>query len=410
LFQGERAVPEFFESRKLRYEIHTLSEKRWQIAEIVDDGRSAHCERINRSEFEEVERGVLDKANALLAAGEFEAVRVLREREREDGFATTSEIFFREASAGKGEAPVTVSRYDGPMSPCATPEELYSRRACKVIGISLRAYLDRQLITALELVHFYPYIRKLNDCGSLVQAALHQTATAQVRTSGGDLKTRLDELQNLIAAVETNARDAMAERRLPVIAEGQLDTFAECIKARYEGAARRFFTVVAIARHFQGSQSTLAKLDFALDALVGKAPDAMAPLLDEFAAGCLDGSQLVMDLLGHQPNLAAALLALAALARGDTAADNGGAPSTKLRSLIAAGRLPLVVDGLWDRIAREFSRGRPLSRQDDKQEWDVLIKTADELLAVSPEAHKGAIVEAVTLRKRRIREAALLGD
>src|ERR1700722_15028168 len=127
-------MPEFFESRRLKYEIHKLSDKRWQLAEVLGDGRDEHDGRWGRTEFEEVERNVLGRANALLATGEVQAVKVLRERERDDGFTTTSEIFFKE-STGKTEAPATVSAYDGPIPVCAAAGDLYRRDACKIIGV-----------------------------------------------------------------------------------------------------------------------------------------------------------------------------------------------------------------------------------------------------------------------------------
>lgn len=408
-------MPEFFESRRIRYEIHKLCDKRWQIAEIVGDGREERPKHYGRSDFEEVERGVLGKANALLAAGEVQAVRVVRERERDDGFTTSSEIFFREATGGKTEAPATVSRYDGPIALCAAPSDLYSRDACKVIGVLLRTYLDRQFITALELLHFSPYIRKLNDSYFLVQGALHQVATAQAKATGSELKTRVQALHEFIAAVESKAREAMAEKRLPAIEGGDFKRLADRMAARYDGEQRRFFTSVAIARHFQGSQSFLARLEFVLDLLPGDLPEDMRRLLDEIAAGCLDSSQLVMDLLGHKPNLATALVALSDLARGQggvggpgEAGGTGAAP--KLRDLIAAGHLPLAADSLWDRILRELARGRPLSRTDDKQEWNLMIRTSDRLLADCPAERKSAIAEHFKTRMRRFRDAALLRE
>ncbi len=400
------AMPQFFESRKLRYEIHKQWEKRWEIAEIINDGRERN-RPFTRSDFEAVERQVLAAANALLNSGEVDAVRVLRERERDDGFLTTSEIFFREASGGRPEPPVTVSRYDGAVLPCVMPNDLYARPACKVIGALLRSYLDKHCLTALELLHFHPYIRKLNDSYSLVQGAIHQAATAQAKI-GGTVKERAAALHALIAAAESKARDAMAEKRLPVIEEGAIAAFVERIAARYPEADRQFYMAVALARHFQGSQSLLAKLDFALEALAGEPPREMAQLLDELAAGCLDSSQLVMDLLGHQSNLAEALTSLAELAAGQGETTSGAAATAKLRSLIAAGRLPVVAEGLWDRIVREFSRGRPLSRAGEKREWDLLLQTADRLEAACPGEYKAAIGEAAKLRIRRIRDAALL--
>ena len=226
-------MPEFFEARKLRYEIHKQHEKRWEIAEAIQDGREGFTRKFNKEDFEKLEQQVLVKANALLA-GDVAAIRVLRERERNDGFLLVTEIFFRQSS-GKVEAPLTVTRYDGSVEPCSAAEELYGRPACKAIGVLLRGYLDRQFLTALELLHFHPYIRKLYDGNfGLVQGAVHQVATVQTK-AGGTVKARAEALHKFIAEIERKARDAMAEKRVPNLEDGDVGRFVERIKARYEG-------------------------------------------------------------------------------------------------------------------------------------------------------------------------------
>src|SRR5262249_34256542 len=153
---------------------------------------------------------------------------------------------FREATGGKSEAPVTVNRYDGAVALCAAPADLYARPSCKVIGVLLRGYLDKQFITALELLHFHPYIRKLNDSYSLVQGALHQVVSAQVKAAGDDVKSRTQLLLGLIDQVERQARDAMAEKRLPAIEGGDFRRFFERMAARFESEQLRFHVMVGI--------------------------------------------------------------------------------------------------------------------------------------------------------------------
>jgi hypothetical protein len=401
-----KGMAEFFESRKLRYEIHTRFEKRWQIAEIVGDGREG-LSRFGRTDFEEVERAVLGKANTLLASGEVEAVRVTRDRVRADGFTTTSEIFFKEVIGGKSEPPLTVGRHDGAMPLCEGAADLYARPACKVIGVLLRSFLDRQFITALELLHFHPYIRKLNESYSVIQGAVHQVATSQAKVAGEDLKTRTNKLHGLIEAVESRAREAASVKNLPTIEGVDARGFADRMAARYQGNECRYFTTVALARHFQGSSNVVVRLDLALDLLPGEQSPDLRALWDAFAADCLDSSQLVVDLLGHQPNLAAALGALSDLASGQ---DGPGAPDdsvAKLRRLIGDGLLPMTVDALWDRILRELNRGRSLSRTDEKLEWGLLMKLSDRLLVGCPSDRKDAVQLACKERIRRLRDAAL---
>jgi hypothetical protein len=397
-------MAEFFESRALRYEIHLLVDKRWQITEVAGNGRELETGPLARVQFEEREKDVLAKANALLAGG-VKAVRAMRDRVRSDGFTTTTELFFKEATSGSSEAPVTVGRYEGEVPLCTKPEDLASRAACKVVGVVLRSFLDKHLITALELLHLHPYIRKLNDNYSLVQGAVHQVATAQAKAGGSDHKARSTALLGFIDVIEAKARDAMAEKRLPAI-EQDFHRFAERIAARYDGEQRRFYASVGIARHFQGTQSFLSRLDFALDHLRDEPLPEMRGLLDELAAGCLDGSQLVMDLLGYQPNLAVALTALSNLACGTGGAVGSGGTLEKLQGLIVDGLLPATAESLWDRILRELGRGRPLSRNDEKQEWGLLMKLSDHLPSCCPVEYKSAMDDAIKLRLRRLRDAA----
>jgi hypothetical protein len=402
-------MPEFFESRRLRYEIHKLADKRWQIADIVEDGREQRA-MFGRSDFEELEKNVLGKANALLSGNEIKAVRVMRERIRADGFITTSEIFFKEATNGKAEAPVTVSRYDGEVPLCKTNEDLFSRESCRVIGAVLRIFLDKQFITALELLHFQPYIRKLNENYALVQGGIHQIAAIQAKIGGVDQKSRAEALHGFIDAAERRAREAFGDKSLPTIVNGKFREFAEALASHHQGEARRYYARVAVARFFQGSQSFLAKLDFALDLMPSETDAEWRGLLDELAAGCLDSSQLIMDLLGYQPNLAAALEALAELARGTGTTGASEGSLGKLRSSIAAGFLPLTAESIWDRILRELQRGRPLSRTDEKQEWALLMKLSERLTADCPAERKTPIGDAVRDRVRRLRDAALMRE
>jgi hypothetical protein len=401
-------MAEFFESRALRYEIHLLVEKRWQITQIAGDGKALGNNPLARVQFEEFEKSVLAKANALLAAG-VKAVRVMRDRIRSDGFTTTTEIFYKEATNVSSERPATVGRYEGEVPLCTKPEDLASRAACQVIGVVLRSFLDKQFITALELLHLHPYIRKLNDNYSLVQSAVHQVSTAQAKAAGSDIKDRSTALFGFIEAAEAKAREAMAEKKLPAI-EQDFRKFAERIAARYDGEQRRFYASVGLARHFQGSQSYLARLDFALDHIPDEPLPEMRSLLDELAAGCLDSSQLVMDLLGYQPNLATALTALSNLACGTGAAKDEGGSLKKLRGLIANDMLPAAAESLWDRLLRELVRGRPLSRTDEKQEWGLLMKLSDHLLACCPVEYKRPIDDAIKVRLRRARDAASMRE
>ena len=164
-------------------------------------------------------------------------------------------------------------------------------------------------------------------------------------------------------------------------------------------------SLVARGGRFHGSTSFNVRLDLVLAHLPEARSADLRDLLDSFAADCLESSQLVVDLLGHQPNLAAALGTLGDLARGE-GGGTGNNSLAKLRSLIGEGALPQTSATLWDRILRELNRGRSLSRTDEKEEWKVLMRLSDRLLAGCPPERKSIVQGAVKDRIRRLSDAA----
>jgi hypothetical protein len=399
-------MPEFFEARRLRYEIHVLAEGRWRIDSVINDGRDGVARRFDKRDFEETERRVVEHANAALAAGPFQAVKVVRERIRADGFSTVSEIFLKQAPEETAEAPLTVAPYEGPIAPCETVDEVYAREGYKVIGTLLRSFLDKLAITPPELLHYGPYIRKLNDNYGLVQGAVHQVATAQVKAAGGDQKARLAALLGFADAIERRAREAAGERRLPVLEEGDLERLHARVEARMGPKDAIFYTNVAIARALQGGASIFGKLETALGWLERPLPAPLRALVEDYVACAIDNPSVVRDLLGHRENLAAALFGLADLARGVIAVPSvGDARLGILATELAKGALPSVTLSLWERVLREVQRGRPLAKNDERREWTILMKVSDRLTAECPAALKDAMKQAFRARIRRLHDA-----
>jgi hypothetical protein len=395
------AMTEFFEARRLRYEIQILVEGRWQIAGVVDDGRE-HQRRFGRHEFEAIEKDIIARASLLLASRHAQAVRVMRERLRADGFSTMAEIFKKNAAGEAAEAPLTVGQWDEPITVCETADGLYAREAHRVMGAVLRSFLDRLSITPIELLHHHPYIRKLNDNYSLVQGALNLVARAQTK-GGGELKGRTDALLGFVDQAEKRARDMLVEKRLPTLEDGDLQRLADRMAARTAPNDTDFYVNVAITRMLQATPSFLGKLEAALG-WMGRPVDARCRrLVDELIAALLDTPSVVKDLLGHRGNLAEALVALAELAAGK--ASGGDEILARLSAEIGVAGLPLAAGALWERILREVERGRPLCKNDERREFPTLMKLSDQLQEACPTELKDALRAGLRTRTRRLREA-----
>jgi len=397
-------MAEFFDARKLRYEIHVLDDKRWLIKEAMEDGRELLGRPYGKLDFEETERAVVDRAVELLGLGTVHAVRVVRERVRPDGYVTQREIFYREAT-GKVEPPLTVARYEGPIAFCTTTDDLSRRASCQIIGVVVRSFLDRYMITALELLHNHGYIRRILENVVVLQGGVQQIANLQVKAQGGQLRPRADALMALLTKVEKDAHNALGERGVPDVTEDNFNGFAQRLEAAFGGERYRYFMFYALAKNYRGN-SLLAKVDSLLTIIMGQ---ELRPvdlgMLDELLAGCLDHPMMVMDVLGHQTNLAAALESLANLAAG--AEGPGDETVTNLRRGMASGKIPFSSETIWNRVLREVERGKPLCRDNEKQEWATLVRVRESLMYKCPEALKGSMQAAFKDRSSRLRNARL---
>ncbi|MBV9861458.1 MAG: hypothetical protein JO267_04845 [Alphaproteobacteria bacterium] len=396
-------LPAFLQGRSLQYEIHVLVEGRWRIDEIVaGDGPGGELDPV------ELEQSAIERAQAVLSGAGVAAVKVVRERRRADGFATTREVFAKEAPPAPKEPPLAMGRLQArpETAICQALPDLYRRESCRMISILMRSFLDRLTITPLELLHYGPYARKLEDNWGLVGAAVNQLSQLQAQAGA---EQRAEHLKALIDQGIARARAAESCRRLPAFA-GNWTEWGEAIGAvaGEDAGDRRFYLYLAIARHLAGMAGYIGRLDFAVSGLEQLA--AAAPLvaeLDAFSAGCLESPQLVMDLLGPQPNLAAALLALADLAAGRFAAK--GAPDTtvRLQERLRAGQLVECVPVLWERIERQLAGAKPLSRTDPEAEWPLMMRLMDDLPAAAPEPWRARVEAALARRVHKAREMAV---
>lgn len=397
-------TPAFLQARAVQYEIHALVEGRWRIDGIVTAEGAPVAP--DPAAFDKLEAEAIERATALLGGtGGIAAVKVVRERRRADGFTTTREIFAREAPPAPKQPPLAIARLRPSAAGtgwCDSVADLYRRDACRLISLLLRGFLDRLSITPLELLHYAPYLRKLEDNWGLVSAAVSRVA--QLQAAAGGVGARTERIKMLIDEAKARAREAQSVRRLPVYA-GDFPAWTDAIATRIGEGEARFYLHVAVARHLAGVQGYGGRLEFALGGLEQAVSGAVAAELDAYAAGCLESPALVMDLLGHQPSLAAALIALAELAQGRPAVNGAPEIAVRLQRQLCRGALPGCVPVLWERIERELALAKPLSH-DGTQEWHLLMRLRDELPEAAPAAWRAPIEAALGERVRRAREVA----
>lgn len=392
-------------SSNIQYEVLVQKEGRWQLNGMMGQELDKLGRNPTEREIQKVEDQAIAKAKGLLATGDYQAAKVVKETVGFFGHKSTKEIF-NEQSTVKKEERLIPQPPKGPIPVCEEPGDLLQRPACRVASIVFRDFLQKHGITAIELVHCFPHFRRLDDNSTLLQGGLHLIASKQAESMGVPGRQRMAQLQDMTQKILNKARDAQADRKVPALQDFNVDQLAERVAIRYEDAAeQRYYIMVSLSRELLGQGSHMARLDLALKCLPTSESVTNAELLDELIAGCLDMPQMIMELLGTRNSLAEAIMVMAGLSRGAFVPSKDSNPIVnQLLPLFEEGRLIHAADSLWDRITRETGGGASLVRNDLKREWTETLRLIDLLGKMAPPTYRDAIVQNLEQRLTRLRE------
>lgn len=383
--------------RAYAYEIYVQVDGRWRLDKRLE-GEAKMTQHAN----EQLEKSAIAQANALLNMGDFSAVKVVRSRERSDGFGTQTEIFNKTASA-KPKAMQT-RPFKGPYPVCENMYDLARRPSSKGFGTVFREFLDKQNATAIELLHSPQHQRKLNDMSNFMRAGLYALAGAQTQPGLPGQGERSKKLEALFDKLMQATRDAMAEKGQPALEGNDFARLFERLSQRVKDDQLRFAFFFQSAKVTQTLSSYAGRLDLYLTDMVERPMNGLSPLLDEAAASCLDSTTLIQDLLGHRPGLSEALIALADLSAGKLEMPAKPDPILeKLNKLLGENRLPFCAETLWERILSNLNSKALLSKSDPRKEWQMTRNLNHKLLSVVPEAYKEAVDHAGRMRMERAR-------
>jgi len=340
-------------------------------------------------------------ARKLLNAGSVQGARVIFERSM-GGDMTAERVVFEEVRAAVDNRPVAVTPIDeAPW--CETADDLYGLPARMTMTRLLRRYLDRNTAIVSELLYaFRPLSRLQNHESNIYPAAVDRVATLQATDRDDlDVKTRRDNLYAMIDEIGRRARRAEGEKMMRKAGLDDLpDAFRQAGMAAFDPAEQAFLVRAAIGRDLSGRQSWLAKLDSLLSAVSNDLPSDALAMLDEFIADCMGIGQVVQDILGNRPNLAAALMALIDLVEGKGTPSGDGPSETSevLFQLFAEKRLPSAATVVMDRVYREVAGKTPLSRNEPNREHEFYEGLCTRVISRMGILGAGRMAVAVTRR------------
>lgn len=368
------------------FEIQVSKDGRWATETIVykeDEARSL--------------------AKKLLANKACEGAKVVRNWLRGDGTMVESEIFC-ETRTVKDDGPIRITPIDSvPDEKCETPDEFLGTSSRNVVNRVFRSYLDKQFLTPTELMHSYKELKRLQEKDSLVPSAVDRVAQLQTKDGEQDSKSRGQEIFKTIDDISARAR-RVESLKLPKL-DGTFSEMMAKIAAMGEAEDRDYLAMVVLSRDLMNVRNWVGKLERLCNLAVADSDPRALEMLDGVIADVL-GSNVVQDVLGWQPGLAAAIIAMFDLAAGKMVVQksDAGESAEVLNRLFAENKLPISRACLLDRAHRQIRSPNPLNRTEPDKEGEEFKRLMMRTLTPIGFASGAETAEALTTRYTRLVE------
>ena len=342
-------------------------------------------------------------AKKFLADKKCEGAKIVRNWLRADGTMVESEVFC-ETRAVRDDGPLHITPIESvPAEICETPEEFLGPDARGVMSRVFRTYLDKAFLTPTELMHSYKELKRLQDKDTLVPSAVDRVAQLQTKDKEQDAKSRGQEIFKSIDDISARAR-RVESMKLPKL-DGHFSEVIAKIGAMGQGEDSDYLAMVVLSRDLINVRNWVGKLE-RLCALAVADPDPHAvEMLDGVIADVL-GSNVVQDVLGWQPGLGAAIIAMFDLADGKMPAvkSDAGESAEILNRLFAEKKLPISRAMLLDRAHRQIRSPNPLYRNESSKELDEFKRLVGRTLCPAGLICGTETADALTMRYSRMVE------
>lgn len=372
-------------SKSASFEVQVQKDGRWSTQSYIDAEDTA---------IAAAKRYLLDK--------KCEGARVVRNWARPDGRIVEKEIFCETRNL-RDDGPVRIVEVDSAPPQCALPEDYYGTQSRGLMNRIFRNYMEKTFVTPTELIHNYKELKRIQDKDTLVPSAVDRVAFLQTRESGLDTKSRRDEIYKSVDIMSARARRAEA-MKLPKL-NGSFKAVVDAVADMGEHDDADYLAMVALSRDLLNVRNWLGKLDRLCRLAVQEGDPHALELLDGVIADVL-GANVVQEILGWQPSLAAAIGRMIDLADGalPTEKSEAGESAELLNALLRDGKLPASRAVLIDRALRQLKSANPLYRSDPSKERPAFTSVVERFMTPDGLLFGAEAADALTWRATRLVE------
>lgn len=377
------------------FEVQFLKDGRWVIDMILPDELEAAAQA----------KSLLDKNE------EYEAARVLTLRKRLDGNRAEEESLLLEQKEKTKAYRLRGEATDGGI--CHKASDFANFESRLAIYGMFRDYLEDVQITVTELLHIPTFLRKLEDGGGLLSAAIFQRSKAQAEILKMPQKAREIELVTMLAEWKKQGKDMMTERRhITNFEASKVKEIYQEVRAKrgednLEHGIRSHICVSLMGCNglWHKLETILGWLEYADDAPI------LYELADDFVADILMSAETIQTLFGNQPNMGAFIKVLGDILLGNYKGkeDESGRKGVELnenlfhiQNLMTSGRAPQCRGVFIERLTTEMESDKDLDRHNPDNENSYLKEVIKQITDNDDKLLGGDRTKAAIKRRRRI--------
>ena len=375
------------------FEILALHGDTWQIDATVN----------KKSEIEEV-------ASQILGESGVSGVRVVHDSILIEKSITDleEEDFVFEKIKDAVQEKIFVGEIDTAPN-CEVADDLLKPDALKTLNRLFRKYLDKNNITAMEVIHNGKEIKRLNDADTLVPSAVGKVAKIQSENNDASSNERRDILFEFMQEI-TNKANQAEERGLPAIKKTSFtEAISELKKTASEGELQYLLNVI-IAKELIDTRSYWGKLLQTIRWASDLDDSGVEAALDRFIADILANNSVIQDLLGDQLDLGSAVIEMLDLGSGsletgelDELQEEGMEwTKAKLNQIMARPSFKISQLILLERAEQQIAGSGKLSKEGETGEQERFNAILDRVITKDEVLGGAQMAEALTERQTRL--------
>ena len=375
------------------FEILALHGYTWQIDATVN----------NKSEIEEVAAQILGESGVSGVRVVHDSILIeksINDLEEED--------FVFEKIKDAVQEKIFVGEIDTAPN-CEVAEDLLKPDALTTLNRLFRKYLDKNNITAMEVIHNGKEIKRLNDADTLVPSAVGKVAKIQSENSDSSSNERRDILFEFMQEI-TNKANQAEERGLPAIKKTSFTEAISDLKKTASEAELEYLLNVIIAKELIDTRSYWGKLLQTIRWASDLDDPGVEAALDRFVADILANNSVIQDLLGDQLDLGSAVIEMLDLGSGsletgelDELQEEGIEwTKAKLNQIMARPNFKISQLILLERAEQQIAGSGKLSKEGETGEKERFNAILDRVITKDEVLGGAQMAEALTERQTRL--------